>query len=202
MVTSCLPGEGKTFVATNLAISIAQNINEHVLLIDADVRKPSVHKRFGYGRVRGLSEYLINGIPLSELFLKTSTPKLTILAGGRPPENPAELLSSENMAKLIDEVTRRYSDRYIIIDTPPPKLASETGVIANRVEGVVLVVNAGETPRIMFSELMKTIGKEKVLGVVLNRYTIPLSVYSGEYGKYRRYSKYYRYKTDAIPTDN
>jgi len=120
MVTSAVPDEGKSFVAANLAISIAQSIQEHVLLIDCDIRRPCVHTQFGFGDVTGLSEYLVNGPSLSSLLLKTEVNKLSILPAGRPPHNPSELLSSQRMSKLLEEVTERYRDRYIVIDSPPP----------------------------------------------------------------------------------
>ncbi|MHC5076800.1 MAG: polysaccharide biosynthesis tyrosine autokinase, partial [Planctomycetota bacterium] len=139
MVTSAVPGEGKSFVAANLAISIAQGIHEHVLLIDCDIRLPSIHSKFGFDAAPGLSEYLSRGIPLSSLILKTAINKLSILPAGKSPPNPSELLTSQKMSKLLGEVTDRYSDRYIVIDTPPPKLTAETSAISRKVDGVLLV---------------------------------------------------------------
>lgn len=108
MVTSAVPDEGKSFVAANLAISIAQSIQEYVLLIDCDIRRPCIHTQFGFGDVPGLSEHLANGPSLSSLLLKTEVNKLSILPGGKPPHNPSELLSSQRMSKLLEEVTERY----------------------------------------------------------------------------------------------
>ncbi|MBW2589634.1 MAG: CpsD/CapB family tyrosine-protein kinase, partial [Deltaproteobacteria bacterium] len=124
MVTSAVPGEGKSFVASNLAVSIAQNIDQHVLLMDCDMRKASVHSNFGFDEVEGLSGYLSKETSLSSLLLKTDINKLTILPGGKPPNNPAELMSSNKMSELLKEVTSRYNDRYIIIDSPPPHITS------------------------------------------------------------------------------
>jgi len=143
MVTSTAPNEGKSFVSANLSTIIAQSIDEHVLLIDCDLRKPSIHKMFGFGETDGLSQYLLNEKPLIPLLLKTYLSKLTILPGGHIPPNPSELLSSEQMRRLIHEVKMRYSDRYIIIDTPPPYLTSETNAIARHVDGIILVVKKG-----------------------------------------------------------
>ncbi|MBU0985820.1 MAG: polysaccharide biosynthesis tyrosine autokinase, partial [Proteobacteria bacterium] len=168
MITSSVPGEGKSFVAANLAISIAQNIQEHVLIIDCDMRMPSIHKRFGLGDVPGLSEYLSDNAPLSSLLLKTKIDKLSILPGGRPPHNPAELLSSQRMSRLLQEVRERYPDRYIIIDTPPPKLTAEASAISRQVDGIIIVVKYGSTSRAMVSELIELVEKEKILGIVLN----------------------------------
>ena len=120
MVTSALPGEGKSFLAANLAVTIAQNINEHVLLMDCDLRRSSVNRMFGFGRVPGLSEHLAQGFPLPSLLLKTGISKLTLLPAGAPPTNPAELLSSSQMSNLLAEVKVRYPDRYVIIDSRRP----------------------------------------------------------------------------------
>ncbi len=121
MVTSAAPGEGKSFVAANLAVSVAIHVNWNVLLVDCDLRRPSVHSQFGFGDVPGLSDYLSNGRDLPSLLLRTAVEHLTILPGGRPPSNPSELLSSERMAAFIDEVAERYNDRLIILDSPPPQ---------------------------------------------------------------------------------
>ncbi len=127
LVTSALPGEGKSFVAANLAVSIAQSIKEQVLLIDCDLRQPCLHTLFGFGHEPGLSEYLADGLPLTDLLLKTAVAKLTLLPSGKPAANPSELLSSERMFGLIKEVRQRYSDRYIVIDAPPINLTAEGG---------------------------------------------------------------------------
>lgn len=190
MITSAIPNEGKSFVAANLAISIAQNLNEHVLILDADMRKPCIHKLFGFGDMAGLSEHLSNGIPLNSIFLKTQVRKLSILPAGKRPPNPYELLSSQNMIKLLKELKQRYSDRYIIIDSPPPALTAETTAMSNLVDGVLLVVEYGRTPINLVSEVVKTLGKEKVTSIIFNKFNIRLSNFCA-YGKYSQYSKYY-----------
>ena len=190
MVTSAVPSEGKSFVAANLAISIAQSIQEHVLLIDCDIRLPSIHKQFGFGNVPGLSECLSNGTPLSSFILKTKVDKLSIVPGGKSPHNPSELLSSQQMSKLLKETRDRYSDRYIVIDSPPPKLTAETNAISRQVDGIILVVEYGSTPRQMVSDLIEKMGKEKILGIILNKLDVRFSSYYGM-GKYSKYSKYY-----------
>jgi Mrp family chromosome partitioning ATPase len=107
LVTSALPGDGKSFVTTNLAVSFAMNLDRHVLVIDADIRKPEIHSRFGIEARRGLSDFLTRNTPLPKLLMRTSLPNLTILPAGRPPHNPSELLSSVKMPKLSREVPRR-----------------------------------------------------------------------------------------------
>jgi len=190
MVTSAVPDEGKSFVSANLATSIAQSIQEYVLLIDCDIRVPSIHRQFGFGDVPGLSDHLAKGVPLPSLIFRTPVNKLSILPGGKPPHNPSELLSSQLMSKLLQEVKHRYSDRYIVIDSPPPKLTAETAALSRQVDGVLLVVECGTTPRKMVSDLIEIIGKEKILGVILNKFDTQFASYYG-LGKYKRYGKYF-----------
>lgn len=192
LVTSAVPGEGKSFVAANLAVSIAQNIEEYVLLLDCDIRRPSQHRVFGFDDVPGLSEYLSRKAPLSSLLLKTRIKKLSLLPGGTPPHNPSELLSSEPMSALVEEVKARYPDRYILIDSPPPKFTAETAALSRQVDGIVIVVNSGRTPRGLVEELVETLGKEKILGTVMNRFDFQGSRYYG-YGKYGKYGSYGHY---------
>ncbi len=191
MVTSAVPDEGKSFVAANLAISIAQGIQEHVLLMDCDVRLPSIHTQFGFGNVPGLSEHLSNGTPVSSLILKTKIEKLSIIPGGKPPHNPAELLSSQQMSNLLKETKDRYSDRFIVIDSPPPTLTAETSAISRQVDGILVVIEYGSTPRKMVSDLVNIVGKKKVLGIILNKFDMKSSHYNGM-KKYKKYGKYYR----------
>jgi len=183
LVTSSLPEEGKTFVAANLAISIALNVNRHVLLIDADLRRPQLDTRFGFDRPPGLSNYLEDGRPLSSLLLKTRVDKLTLLPGGPPPANPSELISSERMANLLAEVTARYSDRLIVIDAPPPELAAETNVLARQVEGILIVIRFGKTSKEGLGGVIESVGKQKILGTMINYMETPGSRYYGyKYG--------------------
>jgi exopolysaccharide/PEP-CTERM locus tyrosine autokinase len=190
LVTSSAPGEGKTFAATNLAVSIALNINRHVLLIDADLRQPMVHKRFGYGSVPGLSTYLAEGVPLPGLLLKTKVEKLTLLPAGPPPHNPAELIGAERMSSLLAEVTSRYPDRIVVIDTPPPALAAETSVLARQVDGILLVVRYEKTRRNDLADTVAQLGEKKILGSIVNCIETAASRYYGyKYGGSNRPSK-------------
>ncbi|MCK5418374.1 MAG: polysaccharide biosynthesis tyrosine autokinase, partial [Desulfobacterales bacterium] len=170
MVTSAAPGDGKSFVAANLAVSVATHVNWNVLLVDCDLRRPSVHSQFGFGDVPGLSDYLSNGRDLPSLLLRTAVEHLTILPGGRPPSNPSELLSSERMAAFIDEVAERYNDRLIILDSPPPKLTAESTALARYVDGILLVVKYASTPRDSAVELINKLGKDKILGAIVNNF--------------------------------
>ena len=185
MITSSLPGEGKSFVASNLAISISQILEENVLLIDCDLHKSDLHTRFGFGKSPGLSDYIDKNVSLSSLLLKTPIAKLTILPGGQPSTNPTELLSSKRMTELIVEVKTRYEDRVVILDTPPPQMAAETASIVNMVDGVVIVVKSGSTPKNSIQELSKILGTEKIRGVVMNHYHNEITSYHGKYSSKR-----------------
>lgn len=190
MIASASPSEGKSFVAANLAISIAQNIDKYVLLIDCDMRSPSIHKLFGYESVAGLSNYLIQDQPLPTLIQKTFIERLSILPGGAEPPNPAELLTSRRMTDLLKEVKQRYSDRFIIIDTPPIQLTAEAQAIAKFADGILLVVRFGRANKAVVAKIAQNIGKDKILGVVGNfadrgsLYKNYAGKYSGYYGNY------------------
>ena len=168
LVTSTDPGEGKTLVAANLAASIALNLDRYVLLIDCDLRRPYLHKLLGFEETPGLSEYLTGCCSLESLLLKTSLERFSFLAAGKIPVNPAELLNSDKMFKLMEEVRDRYADRLVIIDSPPPMLASESKALARIVDGVLLVIKHRSTKREDAAELVEKIGKDKILGTVMN----------------------------------
>ena len=189
LVTSAVPKEGKSFVSSNLAITIAQNIDQHVMLIDCDMRRPMVHKNFGCGNVQGLSNYLLGEMPLHELLIKIENLHLSILPGGPQPPNPAELLSSNKMMALLREVRDRYSDRYIIIDSPPPHLTAESNALAKFVDGIIIVIKLKQTSQQLISDLVDKFPKDKILGIVsnwLDRHTTNL--YGS--GKYTHYGYY------------
>ena len=190
LVTGALPGDGKSFVSANLAVSIALNINRHVLLIDCDLRKPDLNRLFGIGETPGLSDYLQGRQELEALLVRIGIDKLSLLPAGPVPPNPSELMSSDRMAELIKEVKQRYSDRLIVIDSPPPDLAAETTFLARNVDGVILVVKYGKTSQVDVENIIKSIGFDKIFGCVLNQFENPVSRYNG-YKKYKKYGKRY-----------
>ena len=189
LVTSSLQGEGKSFVSANLAVSIAMNVNKHVLLIDCDLRKPDLHRIFGFGDVPGLSDYLAEHRSLGSLLQRTEVERLSLLPGGPLAANPSELMSSERMTGMLEEVKHRYNDRLIVIDSPPPVMAAETSYLARQVDGILLVVQYGKTPREAVEDLMDTVGSEKILGTVINYLDWHASKRYG-YGKYGKYGSY------------
>jgi protein-tyrosine kinase len=188
MVSSFLPGEGKSFTSANLAVSIAQNIDQNVLLIDCDLRKPSIQSMFGFDDCIGLSEYLLKDVSLSSIIYKTNIERLSIIPGGHVPENPSELLSCKEMSDLIIEVKERYADRIVLIDSPPLKLTPEAIVLSRLVDGIVLVIKCGSTDRDLVSGMVDSIEKDKILGVVFNHCNKKAMPYYG-YGKNKKTKK-------------
>ena len=171
MVTSAAPTEGKSFITANLGVSIAQGVDQYALLVDCDLRRPSLAKLFGMSisSNKGLADYLADETcRLPDLLLRTSIDKLSILPSGMPPDNPAELLASARMANLLEELSSRYNDRLIIFDSPPFQVASESVVLSKQVDGVVLVVGYGKSARNHIRDVVENIGAERIIGVVFN----------------------------------
>ncbi len=192
MITSSAPQEGKSFVSANLAVTMARGLDQYSLLVDCDLRRPSLAGMFGLSSIcrRGLSDYLKEDYDLAELIHKTSVEKLSILASGEPPVNPAELLSSERMAKMVAELSSRYKDRFIIFDTPPYQVASESNVLAKEVDGVVLVVGYGKSDKSQVKNMVELIGAEKIIGVVFNGMRNSY-IHKKVFASYESYGGYY-----------
>ena len=141
MVTSALPNEGKTFVAINLAMSMAKEVDRKVLLVDADVSRPSLLPRLGLRPAAGLLDLLADpSIRLSDVLMRTNVDKLTLLPAGAPREHATEMLASDTMSRLLHELSTRYPDRVIVFDAPPLLPSTESRVLATRMGQVILVV--------------------------------------------------------------
>lgn len=190
LVTSAAPGEGKSFICANLGISLAQGMDNYCLLVDCDLRRPTQHELFGLSNRAGLSDYLQQKKKLPELLIPTGVEKLSVLPAGPRSINPAELLSSASMISLIDEISQRYEDRIVLLDSPPLHAASETAVLAQYVDGVVLVVRYGASRREYVKALAEAIGREKILGVVFNAYKATVLDYK-VFGYYEYQQQYY-----------
>jgi protein-tyrosine kinase len=188
MVTSAAPGEGKSFVTANLAISLARGMDQYCLIVDCDLRRPTLARMIGLDNDPGLSDYLQGRYDLTQLFRKTTVQKLSLLASGHPPANPSELLGSARMQGLVQQLSSRYEDRFVIFDSPPIQVASETTVLAKQVDCVVLVIRWGASGRDHVRKLVETIGREKVLGVVFNGYKSNIVE-----SKILKYSDHYQY---------
>jgi len=183
MITSPQPMDGKTMVSANLAISIARGINEYVVLVDCDLRRPSMHKLLGINAQTGIREYLEQGTSVADYMVKTPIDKLTLLPAGKPAPNPSELLSSEKMHQLVEELKARYQDRYVIFDATPAQFSAETSFLASMVDAVIVVVRAGKTAKPLLLDAVEIIGRDKILGLVFNASTETLK----EYGYYYEY---------------
>jgi protein-tyrosine kinase len=188
LVTSAFPGEGKTFVASNLAVTLALSVDDYVLLIDADLRRASIHQMFGFSNARGLNEYLIGQKGLDELLVETGIEKLSVLPAGKRPRNPSELLSSKMMAQFLKETKEKYKNHFIIIDSPPSHITTEAKFLSKHVDAIILVVMAQKTQRKDVHKAIDDLGRDKVLGIVFNGYD---QAHKG-YNKY--YDKYYKRK--------
>ena len=168
MIASAMAGEGKSFVAVNLASIIALELHSHALLVDCDLRNPSITRWFGLQEKRGLSDYLIGEAEIQDLLIKTPIDKLSILSGGSIQTNPVELIGSKKMKTLVQDLKSRYDDRYIIIDSSPILATTEPGVLNEMIDGIILVIKSGETPRETIQQALKLLNKNKILGIVLN----------------------------------
>ena len=171
LVTSASPQEGKSFICANLGISLAQGVDNHCLLVDCDLRRPAQHVLFGLGNRAGLSDYLQHRKTIHELLLPSGVDKLSLLPAGPRSINPAELLGSTTMSLLVEELVTRYDDRIILFDSPPLHAASETAILAQQVDAVVLVVRSGASRREYVKTLVEAIGRDKIVGVVFNAFT-------------------------------
>ncbi len=171
MVTSALPGEGKSFTSINLAMSIAMEMDHTVLLVEADVPKPAIAGYLGLDvEEKGLVDYLADeNQELEELLFRTNIPKLTLLRSGRQHPQATELLASQHMRRLTQELAQRYPDRVVIFDAPPMLVSSEAVALAGLVGQVVMVIESGKTPQRVVKDALALIGTDKFVGVVLNK---------------------------------
>ncbi len=169
LITSPRPGEGKTVNTINLAISIAQEIDRTVLLIDANLRKPAVHKCFGLDETEGLADYLLGKASISEIMINPGIDKLTIIPGGRPLTTSSEMLGATRMADLVTEMKTRYGDRILVFDGPDMLTNADSQVFAKLVDGVVLVVEAEKTARQDIKKAIELLGKTPLIGTIFNK---------------------------------
>lgn len=170
MVTSAMPGEGKSFTAINLAMSIAMELDYRVLLVDADVARPSIMKVLGLPPGPGLLDLLLNDqVQMSDTLLRTNVEKLHLLPSGTPHPRATELLASDAMTALIEEMGRRYPDRIIIFDSPPLLLTTESRVLATHMGQIVMVVQAEKTLQSQVKHALTTIDACPIKLLVLNQ---------------------------------
>jgi succinoglycan biosynthesis transport protein ExoP len=192
MITSALPQEGKTTTSINCAVVLAQK-GVRVLLIDADLRRPSIHKTLGMGPRSGLSNVLTGSATLQQTITRSPVlPNLSILPAGTPPPNPAELLASPNMRDVLEELRAQYD--HIVVDTPPTLSVTDAVVLSPRADAIVLVIRSGQTTKQALRRsrdiLMQV--NAKVSGVLLNAVDLSSPDYYYYYEYQGKYSRYYR----------
>lgn len=165
MVASALPREGKTLTVTNLALTLSESYGRRVLLIDADLRRPTIHEILRLPNVRGLSEGLQSDS--SELSLLQVSSKLSVLPAGRPEQNPMQALTSERMRSVLEEAASAFD--WVLLDSPPIGIMPDANLLAALTDGVIFVIGAGSTPYSAIDRAVSQIGREQIVGTVLNR---------------------------------
>jgi protein-tyrosine kinase len=178
MVASGVPGEGKTLTATNIALTLSDSYRRRVLLIDADLRKPTLHQVFRLNTTSGLTDGLDPEGDV-RLVLRQVSSNLSVLPAGRPTTDPMAGLTSERMRRLIDEAKEAFD--WVIIDTPPLMLLPDAHLLSSLVDGAVLVVKAASTPHEMVKRTAEIIGRERIVGVVLNQARTEMQPGYGDY---------------------
>lgn len=161
--------EGKTLTAINLAMSLAREVDQTVLLVDADLRKPSIHRFFGYPPDVGLSDHLLSDVPVDRILINPGIDRFVILPGGRPLANSAEMLGSMKMQKLVAELKERYPSRIVIFDLPPVLSLADTLAFAPYVDAALLVVQEHSTRREDIGRAVEMLSSVALIGTVLNQ---------------------------------
>jgi len=166
IVTSPSKGDGKSLTAANLALTMAQEFQQRVLLMDADLRRPSIHRLFGIAETPGLSDVLMGGATVEDALVSIMDHRLTILPSGIIPMHPAELLGSAAMRSVLDTLRTRF-DR-ILIDMPPVAPLADVAIASSMADGILMIVRAGVTPKPAIERALSGLDMSKVLGLVLN----------------------------------
>jgi receptor protein-tyrosine kinase len=170
MITSSLPGEGKTYTAINLAMSIAMELDHTVLLVDADVARPSILRTLGLPPQRGLMDILVDDkLDMGDVMLRTNVDTLSILPAGTGTPRATELLASSTMSNLVEEIANRYPDRIVIFDSPPLLLTSESRVLASHMGQIVLVVEAQTTTQHAVKEALSQLEGIDNVNLIYNK---------------------------------
>jgi capsular exopolysaccharide synthesis family protein len=191
VVTSTGPGEGKSIIAANLATSLAE-AGQRVLLMDADMRKPMVHEIFQVPCEPGLSNLLVGNAKASEAVRKTSVPGLWIMAAGRVPPNPAELVASRRFKEFIGSLKDHFD--WVIVDSPPVMAVTDAALVAHSVTGVLFVIGAEMTSRHAAKRALDQLQQAhaRFLGAVLNRVELQRHAYYYSHYYRREYTEYYQ----------
>jgi capsular exopolysaccharide synthesis family protein len=181
LVASATAGEGKSLTAANLALTLSESLHRSVLLVDADLRRPTLHRIFQLANGPGLTEGLSAEHDM-KLPITATSPRLSVLPAGRPDPDPMGMLASPRMRRVIEEASAKFD--WVIIDTPPVALLPDANLLAQFVDAVVFVISAGTTPFYMIERAVKALDRNRIVGVVLNRALEPQSMYQ----YYRHYA--------------
>jgi exopolysaccharide/PEP-CTERM locus tyrosine autokinase len=182
MVTSARPGEGKTFTALNLALAFASERNAKALLVDVDTQHSTLPKILGIGGDRGIVDVLAGNLELAEVLIQTNIPNLVILPAGRGGPHVPELLSSPEMSSLLDELTQRLADFYLIVDTPPCMASSDAAALAPLVGQIVFVIEAHNTQQGEIEAALSTLSACPRISLLLNKSDSLATEHFGSYG--------------------
>jgi len=169
MVTSALPGEGKTLTAINLAFTFAKEFKQTALLVDCDLRRQQIHQVLGFPSEKGVVDYLLHDCPCQDLFVWPGVEKLTVISGGKTVKESSELLGSPGMKNLVSDMKNRYHDRYVFFDVPPLLTSADATAFAPYVDYILVAVQAGQTSLQDVNRALRLLPHEKVLGLVMNR---------------------------------
>lgn len=190
MVTSTMPGEGKTLTAINLACTLAREFEQTVLLVDCDLKKQNIHEVLGYESDKGLVNYLLNECSITDLIVWPGIEKLTIISGGKTIEESSEVLGSPLMKELISDMKNRYPERYVIFDVPPVFAGVDTMILAKLMDHILVVVEADKTPIPDLKMALDMLPKEKIRGLILNQQKTPAtSIYGHPYSNRKKLKK-------------
>lgn len=168
MITSAAPREGRSLLAANLAISFSRGLQQYVMVIDCHLHRPEMHRLLGVPRRPGLADYLEHSAEVPDIIHWTKMDKLSVIPAGSPSQRSSELLGTDRMAELLDELRARYSDRYILLDTPPVQAVDDPAVLARLVEGIIFVVLSGDTDREVVLRGLGRLPADRIIGVVMN----------------------------------
>jgi protein-tyrosine kinase len=168
-ITSPGPSEGKTLTAVNLALSLAMEVNHTVLLVDLDLRRPTVHRLFGYEPESGVADYLFSDMPMSNVLFTPSVERLVVLPGNTRWDNSSEMLSMPRTREMVEEITKRYPERIVLFDLPPVLMVDDALAFAPFVDAFLLIIEEGETAKPALTQARELLKNANVIGTVLNK---------------------------------
>lgn len=187
MTASALPGEGKSLTVVNLALTLSESYQRRVFLIDADLRRPSIQRMFGLPPISGLNEGLKSErerpMPITQI-----SSRLFVLAAGRPDPDPMSGLTSPRLRRLVEQASGAFD--WVLIDTPPVGLLPDAHLLESCVDAVLLVVRSGKAPYSLVKRTVETVGRERILGVVMNAVDFSQDRNAGGYYEYYGYGYY------------